>query len=100
MLQHNVNLQTTYNVSFGIQQDIGFNTVLDVAYVGSFGRHLQQARSLNSVPYGTNFQPSKHRCDNGPAPPGELPAAVPGLWQHPIQRVLVELQLPFDADYS
>src|ERR1044071_4402002 len=51
--QHNVDLQTTYNMSFGVQQDLGFRTVLDVAYVGSLGRHLQQARSLNSVPYGT-----------------------------------------------
>jgi hypothetical protein len=57
-VEHDVNLQTTYNMSFGVQQDIGFNTVLDVAYVGSFGRHLQQARSLNSIPYGTTFQPS------------------------------------------
>ncbi|MCU1325154.1 MAG: hypothetical protein JWN34_524, partial [Bryobacterales bacterium] len=52
-VQHNVDLQTTYNWSFGVQQDIGFGTVLDVAYVGSLGRHLQQARSLNAVPYGT-----------------------------------------------
>src|SRR5258707_10690809 len=51
--QHQVDLQTTYNMSFGIQQDLGFSTVLDVAYVGSLGRHLQQARSLNAVPYGT-----------------------------------------------
>ena len=51
--QHRVDLQTTYNWSFGIQQDLGFSTVLDVAYVGSLGRHLQQARSLNAVPYGT-----------------------------------------------
>jgi len=51
--QHQVDLQTTYNGSFGIQQDLGFSTVLDVAYVVSLGRHLQQARSLNPVPYGT-----------------------------------------------
>jgi hypothetical protein len=56
--QHSVALMTTYNMSFGIQQDLGFQTVLDVAYVGSLGRHLQQARSLNSVPYGTNALPS------------------------------------------
>ena len=56
--EHNVNLQTTYNMSFGIQQDLGFSTVLDVAYVGSLGRHLQQARSLNAVPYGTTSQAS------------------------------------------
>ncbi len=52
--QHNVALQTTYNASLGVQQDIGFGTVVDVAYVASLGRHLQQARSLNSIPYGTN----------------------------------------------
>ena len=58
--QHEVDLQTTYNWSFGIQQDIGFSTVLDVAYVGSLGRHLQQARSLNAVPYGTTSLPSSN----------------------------------------
>lgn len=52
-VQHDVDLQTTYNMSFGVQQDLGFSTVLDVAYVGSLGRHLQQARSLNAVRYGT-----------------------------------------------
>ena len=47
---------TSYNWSFGIQQDIGFKTALDVAYVGNVGRHLLQRRSLNNFPYGTNFQ--------------------------------------------
>jgi hypothetical protein len=49
---------TTYNYSFGIQQDLGFKTMLDVAYVGSVSRHLQQIRSINATPYGTNFLPS------------------------------------------
>ena len=31
-----------YNFSLGVQRDIGFNTVLDVAYVGSLARHLLQ----------------------------------------------------------
>jgi carboxypeptidase family protein len=47
-----------YNFSFGIQRDIGYNTVLDVAYVGSLARHLLQRRSINSVPYGARFLPS------------------------------------------
>ncbi len=57
-------IQTAYqppavnNWSFGIQRDIGFGTVLDVAYVGSVGRHLLQRRNLNALPYGTNFLPS------------------------------------------
>lgn len=49
---------TVYNWSFGIQRDLGFSTVLDVAYVGSVGRHLLQRRNLNAMPYGTNFLPS------------------------------------------
>ena len=49
---------TVYNWSFGIQRDIGFGTVFDVAYVGSVGRHLLHVRSLNATPYGTNFLPS------------------------------------------
>jgi hypothetical protein len=47
-----------YNYSLGIQRDIGFKTVLDVAYVGSQARHLLQRRSINSVPYGARFLPS------------------------------------------
>jgi hypothetical protein len=48
----------TYNFSIGVQRDIGFNTVLDVAYVGSLARHLLQRLSLNAVPYGARFLPS------------------------------------------
>ncbi len=47
-----------YNFSLGVQRDIGYNTVLDVAYVGSLARHLLQRISLNAVPYGTRFLPS------------------------------------------
>jgi hypothetical protein len=47
-----------YNWSFGIQQSIGFGTVLDVAYVGNTQKHLLDTRNLNAVPYGTNFLPS------------------------------------------
>ena len=46
-----------YSYTFGIQQDVGFATVIDVAYVGSVSRHLQQSRNLNTVPYGARFLP-------------------------------------------
>ncbi|MGH9843285.1 MAG: carboxypeptidase regulatory-like domain-containing protein [Blastocatellia bacterium] len=46
-----------YNFSLGVQRDIGFKTVLDVAYVGSLARHLFQRLSVNSVPYGARFLP-------------------------------------------
>jgi hypothetical protein len=47
-----------YNFSLGVQRDIGYNTVLDVAYVGSLARHLLQRLSLNAVPYGARFLPA------------------------------------------
>ena len=50
-------IQMTMNFSFGIQQDIGFGSVLDVAYVGALGRHLLERVNLNATPLGTNYQP-------------------------------------------
>lgn len=46
---------TTYNFSLGVQHDLGFGTVVDLSYVGSQSRHLQQARNINQIPYGANF---------------------------------------------
>jgi Carboxypeptidase regulatory-like domain/TonB-dependent Receptor Plug Domain len=47
----------TTNFSFGFQQDVGHGTVIDVAYVGALGRHLQARRNLNTTALGTNYQP-------------------------------------------
>ena len=41
---------TIYNFSLGVQQEIGFKTVLEASYVGSFARHLGEQRNINSVP--------------------------------------------------
>ncbi len=57
-IQTDFDSPAVYNFSLGVQRDIGFNTVLDVAYVGSLARHLLQRRSINSVPYGARFNPS------------------------------------------
>jgi hypothetical protein len=46
---------TLYSYSAGVQRDIGWNTVVDVAYVGSQTRHLLQTVNLNVVPYGSRF---------------------------------------------
>jgi hypothetical protein len=45
----------TYNVSLGIQQDIGLKTVMEVSYVGSFTRHLGERRNINGVPDGARL---------------------------------------------
>jgi hypothetical protein len=39
----------------GVQQDIGFGTVVEVSYVGSLGRHLGERRNINQVPDTARF---------------------------------------------
>jgi hypothetical protein len=46
---------SVYSYSIGVQREIGFQTVLDVAYVGNVGRHLQMDQNINTLPYGTRF---------------------------------------------
>jgi hypothetical protein len=55
----NVNNKTpdNYNVSFGVQQDLGHSMLLDVSYAGVFGQHIPQTLQINTVPYGTHFLP-------------------------------------------
>jgi hypothetical protein len=54
-LEVNSNTPSSYNFSLGVQQDIGFKTVLEVSYVGAFGRHLGERRNLNAIPDGAKF---------------------------------------------
>ena len=62
--------QTVKNWSIGVQRDLGFQLVADVAYVGSTGRRLLQTNNINAVPYGTSFLPSSIDPTTG----GPLPA--------------------------
>ena len=57
MFERDYKPASVYNFSFGIQQNLGFETVLGVAYVGNAGKHLPQVRNLNTLPYGTRFLP-------------------------------------------
>ncbi len=50
-------IPTTYTYQFSIQTRLPFQMMLDTAYVGSQGRHLQDNRNLNPVPYGATFLP-------------------------------------------
>ncbi len=51
------NLPMVMNYSLSAQRDIGYGTVVDVAYAGSLGRHLLWRRDTNSIPLGANFDP-------------------------------------------
>jgi Carboxypeptidase regulatory-like domain len=57
-------LAQMYSFSTGIQQSVGFATVIDVAFVGNLGRHLLQAQQLNTIPYGARFLPSSQDPTN------------------------------------
>jgi Carboxypeptidase regulatory-like domain/TonB-dependent Receptor Plug Domain len=46
---------TIYNFTLGVQQDIGFKTVAEISYVGSFARHLGERRNINGVPDGARL---------------------------------------------
>ena len=45
-------------MSLGVQNNIGFGTVLDVRYVGTLVRNLTVQRNINLLPFGTRFLPS------------------------------------------
>ncbi|HEY3836723.1 MAG TPA: carboxypeptidase regulatory-like domain-containing protein [Bryobacteraceae bacterium] len=57
-------IQQTYSYSAGFQHELGWATMLDMAYVGSLGRHLVQAVNLNSEPLGTDWQPQNLDATN------------------------------------
>jgi len=44
---------TVYNWSVGVQRELPFKMVADVAYVGNANRHNPVTRQINNVPYGT-----------------------------------------------
>ncbi|MGH9163838.1 MAG: carboxypeptidase regulatory-like domain-containing protein [Vicinamibacteraceae bacterium] len=46
-----------YNWSLGVQRDVGFNLIADVAYVGNAARNQLVNRELNGAPYGYAFLP-------------------------------------------
>jgi hypothetical protein len=64
--------QYVYNYSIGVQRDLGWKLVGDVAYVGSKGRRLLQQNNLNAIPYGTNFLPSSIDPTTGGALPNQF----------------------------
>jgi hypothetical protein len=49
---------TVYNWSIGVQRDIGWNFVGDVAYVGNAARKQRVDEALNGRPYGYTYQAS------------------------------------------
>jgi hypothetical protein len=72
---------TTYNFSLGGQHQLTRHMILDVAYVGSLGRHLLWQRNINPVPIG-----AKH-LDKNPqnADPSSPTRPLPDNFLRPMQ---------------
>ncbi len=66
-----------YSYSLGIQREMGAGVTLDIAYVGTQGRHLVTDRNINSIPYGTTFQRSAQ--DPSQYAGGVVPLVEPNL---------------------
>ena len=77
-IQRNWKVPALYTWSFGIQQYLGFKTVLDVSYVGNAVNHLLQTRDLNATAYGTNFLPSSNDPTTNRALPVNFLRPYPG----------------------
>jgi hypothetical protein len=59
---------STMNTSLGLQQMLGAGIVMDLAYVGTFGRHLTNYTPINEVPYGAEFQAANQSPAGGTLP--------------------------------
>jgi hypothetical protein len=50
-------LPKAYNWNLTYQRQIGFETTVEIGYVGAAGNHLARERDLNQLPLGTTFRP-------------------------------------------
>ncbi len=58
-------LPTVMNFSLGVQREIGFHTVVDLAYVGTLGRQLVYIRNINPIPMFAHFDPKNIDATTG-----------------------------------
>jgi hypothetical protein len=71
-----------YRYNIGVQQEIGWNTVLDVAYVGDQTRFLPVRRNRNQIPAGARFLPENR--DSTVAATAANAGALPDVFLRPI----------------
>jgi hypothetical protein len=54
----NVTMPSTTSYSLGVQKELAWGFMADVAYVGSYSRHLLDQRNINPVPLFADFNPA------------------------------------------
>ncbi|MGH9353734.1 MAG: hypothetical protein ACRD2G_16500, partial [Terriglobia bacterium] len=62
--QLNPYMPVVYDTALDLQHEIGFGTVLDVSYVGTFGRHFTTRTNVNEAPYCSRFLPQNQDPTN------------------------------------
>jgi hypothetical protein len=55
-------LPYTEQFSLGVQRELGFGAVIDVAYVGTTTQHSSRYVPINEVPYGAEFKWNNQYC--------------------------------------
>ncbi|HZN11939.1 MAG TPA: hypothetical protein VFC61_09685, partial [Blastocatellia bacterium] len=72
-------IPNVHSYSLQLQQDIGWNTVVSAAYVGTLSRHLPEDLNLNYIPYGATFR--RENQDPSRFAGGVVPEEEPNLPQ-------------------
>jgi hypothetical protein len=71
-LQRQAKTPVAYKFSAGVQQDVGWGTVVDVSYVGALNRYLEMQTNINPVPDGARFLPQNVDPRNGKPLPDDF----------------------------
>ena len=71
-LERHAHTPVAYRVTAGVQQDIGWGTVVDVAYVGALDRYLEMQTNINPVADGSRFLPANVDPRNGKPLPDDF----------------------------
>jgi hypothetical protein len=74
----------TYRYTVGLQRELGWNTVLDLAYVGDRTRHLPIATNYNALPAGVRFRPENRDTTVALRSDGANSGALPDVFLRPI----------------
>jgi hypothetical protein len=88
------NKELNYQYTFGIQHELGWNTILDVAYVGNTSRHRPLTWNYNLLPQGVRFRP-ENRDPSQPvaAPNAANPGALPDNFLRPYTQGFANIDM-------
>ena len=71
-----------YKYTFGVQREVGWHTVVDLAYVGERTHNLNLDWNYNAIPAGARFRPENR--DPTRTPTAANPGALPDVFLRPI----------------